>query len=141
VGRVSRFVDEDAHFDAVPGCPLRGARAGRATAQSDERACATCRYNVCFPSQPTVGCTWRTPAPVVSAARARLPAALAPDLDALLALRRPIDPRELGPWSALAEAWLAQVSADDEAGREVASTIARFARAGLGLALAVEVLA
>ncbi len=124
---MSRFVDEDRHFEEVPGCPLRGARSGQAKTQIDESACARCRYNVCFPRQPTIGCTMRTPDDVVDRARRRADPGLAEELAALRAAQVRAGRADAPRFRALGERWLAAAADDDS--REIASVILRFAAA------------
>jgi hypothetical protein len=137
---ISRFVAEDAHFEEVPGCPLRGARTGHATATDveSERACARCRYNVCAPGEPRIGCSVRTPHIVVEAARARArlkDPSLIDDLQALRSGADVVTAVTVPPWQRLGERWLAVArTADrelghDVAGLELASVILRFAAA------------
>lgn len=128
---VSRFVDEDAHFDEVPGCPLRHARSGYATVQPDESACSSCRYNVVFPRQAAIGCVQRTPTSVVDAAAVRAGASLATELHALRAAGPVQDHVARQRWSSLGTRWLAQAAADDDDGRELASVMIRFSAEAL----------
>lgn len=136
---VSRFIAEDAHFDEVPGCPLRGARTGHATATAtlDESACAGCRYNVVAPKEARIGCTVRTPHSVVEAARAhanRRDPSLAIELQTLRSDVDVVTASSAPRWRRLGERWLAVASASDDsgpdlAGLELASVILRFAAA------------
>jgi hypothetical protein len=126
---VSRFVDEDAHFQEVQGCPLRGVREGHADDDVDESACARCRYNVVHPQRATIGCTVRTPASVIQNARRRAPEALDRELGALRAQGSPVQGALADRWLALGTRWLEVVSEDDDAGRELGSVVVRFAQA------------
>lgn len=116
----SRFLNEDAHFAEVPGCPLRGVREG-ASPSSSEQACARCGYNVVFTGEPQIGCHLRTPDDVVTRARSAAgpsPAGRFGDLRAATTLDR-------HAWQALGAELLA---IDDDDAREVGSVILRFAR-------------
>jgi hypothetical protein len=126
---VSRFVDEDAHFREVPGCPLRGVREGRGDDDADEAACARCRYNVLHPQRATIGCTVRTPAGVIHDARRRAPEALDRELGALRGEGSPVHGALADRWLALGTRWLELVAEDDDAGHELGSVIVRFAQA------------
>ena len=119
----SRFVNEDQHFAEVPGCPLRGVRMGASPSSlpSSEAACARCVYNVAFVGSPQIGCHVRTPADVVTRARAAAGDTLAARFTALRAAE--VD----GPaWQAFGTQLLA---VDDDDAREVASVILRFVSA------------
>lgn len=122
---VSRFLHEDEHFAEVPGCPLRGVRAGAVNDDDNnnddgERACARCRYNVCFVGSAEIGCHLRTPDDVVARARAVLDA----DTVAQWHEAHAVDDR--ARWKALGHRLL---GIDDDDVREVASVILRFAGA------------
>jgi hypothetical protein len=121
---LSRFVDEPALHQSVPGCPL-----AQLPPKSDESACASCRFNVAFPRTPQIGCHLRTPPDVMDAARAQLAQHDPALADELRVLRTgdAVEGARAAQFVSLAERWLR--SARHDAEREVASTILRFARA------------
>lgn len=135
---VSRFAEERTHFEEVAGCPLSAAQTARAA--PSEAACARCRYNVVFPKLAQIGCTLRTPPAIVDAARAAAPTELSAELSRLRGLGA-VEGDGAQAWADLGARWLQQANAKgDEAGRELASVMLRFARGALAGLGPVEVL-
>jgi hypothetical protein len=134
----SRFLGADALHRRIEGCPL----AARPPSD-DERACATCPFNVVFREQPMVGCSIDTPVEVFSKAHATLAhraPALAVTLDALRAEPGVVDRARAERWLAIATRWDESIDDADVEALEVASIIARFAHAAITLEEPVEIL-
>ncbi|MCK6552790.1 hypothetical protein L6R52_43605, partial [Myxococcota bacterium] len=127
----SRFLGADAVHRRIDGCPL-----SVQPPSEDERACATCPFNVVFPEQAQVGCSIDTPVELFSKAHASLArrdAALAVTFDALRATPGAVDAAIAERWLAVATRWDALIGDDEPEALEVASIIARFARAVITL--------
>ena len=117
---LSRFVDEDAIHQRVAGCPLASE-----PPSTDESACASCRFNVVRPNMPRIGCALLTPHDVFERAVASMSAPLRAELAALRANRE----TSAQAWLQFVERWLREPSTHNDASRELASVITRFATA------------
>lgn len=155
MGPRSRFLDVERIHRRVPGCPLLVATPGASDGSdgsggTDEAACALCPHNLLAPGVAQIGCEVRTPADVVAAARHGLAvrdASLAGALASLLATGHrstgTADDEATRRLLAVAESWYVTLGEDgptDQAEREVARLIARFARASLVQGEPVEIL-
>jgi len=139
----SGFEGREALAEEVPDCPLR-----HPERQPHQNACARCAYNRAHPGNAVIGCFVRTPYPVYEAALKGL-AERAPDdrreLDLLLTGNQSLGSQNAEAakrWLDLAQRWFAALPPEgDDAEREVAIIIARFARAYLETRKPVQLLA
>jgi hypothetical protein len=127
----SQFANVEEVQRSVPDCPL-----GTPGASRDKRACEPCRYNVMAPRQPSVGCTWRTPARVVEQGlkglRETWPDLLATweQLQAQQRAGQVVQGAQAEAWVAFTKAWQERLGpGGDGAQRELCATAGRFAEA------------